>query len=304
MSLPDLRSITWQSGDAADQAESLRTPQKAAARIVNLTAVVSGKGGVGKTNVVANLAVASAGLGARVLVVDGDMGLSNLDVLLGMSPTHNVVDVMLGRVALSEALMRGPKGIHVLAAGSGRHDLEVFERGGTARLLHMIEEAAVDFDLVLIDAGAGIGRVVTELAGAAARVLLVVVPEPTSFTDAYATCKTLWLENPGLVIEALVNCSENVKEGRDTHGHLEMVCTRFLKKHLPLRGVLRRDPRLRDAVIQQRAVVEQYPNSSIAGDFVALAQQLLHEPGVRNAHNGLPGNNQPERREGELTGKL
>lgn len=276
MSLPDLASLHWEA-TPVDQAASLRRSFVAGAPLDKVTAVVSGKGGVGKSNVVANLAVAAAGLGARVLVVDGDMGLSNLDVLMGLCPEKTIIDVLTGRCALAQALVDGPKGIKLLPAGSGRYDLAAFEAGGTARVIALLEASAADYDLILLDAGAGIGKVVVELAAAASQVLLVVVPEPTSFADAYATCKTLWIANPELKIEALVNCSENQREGRQVHSHLEKMCDRFLNKSLGLRGILPWDRRLRDAVTQQRVVVEQFPNSSIAKCFVELAQQMIRQ---------------------------
>ncbi len=306
MSLPDLASLCWEDAPV-DQAASLRQRCVAGVSLDRLTAVVSGKGGVGKTNVVANLAVAAAGLGSRVLVVDGDMGLSNLDVLMGLCPKRSVIDVLTGRCTLSQALIEGPKGIKLLPAGSGRHDLAVFEAGGTERLIQLLEACSPDYDLILLDAGAGIGRVVVELAVASSRVLLVVIPEPTSLTDAYATCKTLWIANPGLSIEAVVNCSENQREGKQVHAHLEKMCDRFLSKSLGLRGVLPRDRRLRDAVAQQRVVVEEFPNSSIARRFVELAQQMICEDrragfGPQDGRDSISPTNHGEK--GDATGNL
>ncbi|MCH7866278.1 MAG: AAA family ATPase [Myxococcales bacterium] len=304
MSLPDLASIRWES-PPVDQAASLRQRPRAEGPLDRMTAVVSGKGGVGKTIIVANLAVAAAGLGARVLVVDGDMGLSNLDLLMGLSPKLNVVDVLTGRCSLGQALVKGPKGIELLPAGSGRHDLTVFEEGGTERLMQLIAGVARDYDLILVDAGAGIGRVVVELALASSRVLLVAVPEPTSYADAYATCKTLWNANPHLKIETLINCSENVQEGRRVHAHLEMMCDRFLNKQLNLRGILPRDRRLREAVVNQRVVVEAFPNANIAKCFADLAQQFLSpvvsENSIRDGINFFPLD---ETRKGDALGNL
>lgn len=283
MSLPDLASIRWES-HPIDQAASLRRQPRDNGPLERLTAVVSGKGGVGKTVIVANVAVAAAGIGARVLVVDGDMGLSNLDLLMGLSPTLNVVDVLTGRCSFGEALVKGPKGIDLLPAGSGRRDLSVFETGGSERLMQLLAVASADYDLILLDAGAGIGKVVIDLALLSSRVLLVAIPEPTSYADAYATCKTLWLANPNLQIETLINCSENLQEGRRVHAHLEMMCDRFLNKQLDLRGILPRDRRVREAVVRQRVVVEAFPNCEIARCFGDLAQQLVLPARAETAH--------------------
>ncbi len=274
MSLPDLAGIDWEAAPR-DQAASLRRAVLGGEPIQGLIAVVSGKGGVGKTNVVANLAVAAAGLGARVLVVDGDVGLSNLDVLMGLCPERSVVDVMKRRCSFADALVRGPKGIHLLPAGSGRNDLRVFEAGGTARLVSLLATHGKEYDLILLDVGAGIGQVVVDLAARASRVLLVAMPEPTSFADAYATCKTLWAATPSLEIETLINCVNGPAEGRRVHEHLERMCARFLEESLGSFGVLDRDPRLLDAVSDQRLVIEAFPNARVSKQLAALAQGLV-----------------------------
>ncbi|MFT5443476.1 MAG: flagellar biosynthesis protein FlhG [Myxococcota bacterium] len=311
MKLPDLTSLKWES-PRKDQAAGLRLVPRAEMGISGLTAVVSGKGGVGKTNVVANVGVAAAALGARVLVVDGDMGLSNLDVLMGLSPKQSVIDVVRGRCTLEEAIVQGPKGVRLLPAGAGRNDLGVFEAGGTLRLVDELQAVAGQYDLILLDAGSGIGKVVIDLALLATQVVLVAVPEPTSFADAYATCKTLWATKPTLPIDALVNCSDTPKEGRQVHEHLERMCERFLHKPLGLLGTLPRDRRLRDAVTHQRVVVEAYPNSSIAKAFVALAQQLIvagkvrqkEERGSPRAHANPTTPLLTEHEKGATTGSL
>jgi len=146
------------AGAAAAKA-SKRRPRNLCGRAAGarLCAVASGKGGVGKSSLVANLAVASAALGGRVLVVDGDAGLSNLDLLLGLSPLRNVTDVLCGYCSIEEAIVEGPRGIHLLPAGSGASDLAVMGHAGIARLIDLLEGCAKRYDLLWIDAGAGIG---------------------------------------------------------------------------------------------------------------------------------------------------
>ncbi|MDP6980477.1 MAG: AAA family ATPase [Myxococcota bacterium] len=277
MTLPDLTGVDWTTPRPHQAAGLGGRVSASLEKIENLTAVVSGKGGVGKTNVVANLAVSCAGQGARVLVVDGDAGLANLDVLMGVVPRYSVIDVMRGRCAFDDALVRGPKGISLLPAGSGRRDLAWFENGGTARLFEMLRSHAKGFDRVLLDAGAGIGEVVVDLACAASRVWLVATPEPTSFADAYATYKTLLSRDPDTRVELVVNCARDEIEGREVHRHLERTCERFLASELPLRAVLLRDPRLVDAISRQRLLVEAYPTSPLAKRITKLAHEWMRE---------------------------
>ena len=178
-------------------------------------AVVSGKGGVGKTNLVANVAVAAAGLGAKVLVVDGDLGLANVDVLLGLAPKLTAADVIEGRCRFEDALLTGPRGIHILPAASGRSDLPGFRPERLAGLLIPFFEASEGYDLVLVDTGAGVGPAVISMAAACDLALLVVTSEPTSLADAYATLKVLLREAPSLRVEVLVNHVPHERAGRE-----------------------------------------------------------------------------------------
>jgi len=253
-----------------------------------MMAVASGKGGVGKTNVVANLAVVAAQRGARVLVVDGDLGLANVDVLLGLTPTRSVADVLSGDCALEEALVAGPRGIRVLPAASGPSELAAVcgHRMGTfvASLWH----AAERHDLVLVDAGAGIGASVLGLAAACARGLLVTTPEPTALADAYATLKVLGRHAPALRPALLVNAARSELDARRTHDRLDRLSRRFLGAPVAWGGHLPDDPRLRDAVARQRAVVEAYPRSPWAVQLLRVADALLRDVPFRTpaAHTG------------------
>ncbi len=242
-----------------------------------IVGVVSGKGGVGKTNLVANVAVAASRLGGRVLVVDGDLGLANLDVLLGLAPRRTAADVLDGACALEDALVEGPHGIHLLPASSGRADLWTQRPRELARLLVPLFRAAQRYDLVLLDAGAGLGPVVVGLTLACHRAILVTTPEPTALTDAYATLKVLGREDPDLPIELLVNGAAGAREARRVHEGLERVTRRFLESSPPLIGFLPDDPRLAEAVASQRAVVEAHPDAPSSRALVGLAQRLLRE---------------------------
>ncbi len=239
--------------------------------------VVSGKGGVGKTNVVVNLAVAAAGRGARVLVVDGDLGLANVDVLLGLAPERSVSDVLAGACSLEEALVEGPRGIRILPAASGRSGLAALAGGRLGRLVGQIWQAAADHDLVLVDAGAGIGPAVIGLAAACPRGLVVATPEPTSLADAYATWKVLTLGAPALRLQLLVTGAASELDARRTHDHVERMARRFLDVPVPFAGHLPHDLRLRAAVARQRAVVEAYPQADWSRHLHRVADSLLGE---------------------------
>jgi flagellar biosynthesis protein FlhG len=276
----------------SDQALGLRRegPPRAPARDARerLVAVVSGKGGVGKTNLVANLAVAAAGLRARVLVVDGDLGLSSLDVLLGLVAPWSVEDVLLGRCSLQGALVEGPRGVHLLPAASGRSDLAALGGAHLERLLRLLREAALDYDLVLVDAGPGVGPTALGLASRCARALLVTTPEPTSLADAYATLKLLVRASPRLPIELVVNGVSDARRAGAVHARLERMALRFLDASLGLRGFLCQDARLAEAVSRQCAVVELFPTAPSSRQLVALAQGLLRD------HRAAAGGRAPE----------
>jgi flagellar biosynthesis protein FlhG len=243
-----------------------------------IVGVVSGKGGVGKTNLVANVAVAGAALGARVLVVDGDLGLANLDVLLGLAPGRSSADVLAGACTLEEAIVEGPRGIHVLPAASGRAELTGLRPRELAHVLVPLFRASARYDLVLLDAGAGLGASVLALAASCDRVLVLTTPEPTSLADAYATLKVLGREAPRLPMDLVVNGVKSVAEAHRTHARLAKLAERFLAWSPRLVGYLPADRHLAEAVARQKAVVEAFPNAPASRELVRLAATLLSAP--------------------------
>ncbi|MGH0033744.1 MAG: P-loop NTPase [Myxococcota bacterium] len=253
-------------------------------RIEKAVAVVSGKGGVGKTNLVANLAVAAARLDARVLAVDGDLSLANVDVLLGLVPRHTLADVLEGHCRLDEAILRGPDGVHLLPASAARPELATLPGSVLDSLAKPIAEAARSYDLVLVDGGAGIGPTVVGLADLCDRILVVTTPEPTSLADAYATVKVLAQQTSRREVEVLVNASRTTREAHECFDHLRRLADRFLGLELRHFGSLPHDTRLSEAVSRQRAVVDLYPNAPSSKRLVSLAQRLLdRQSGGRGA---------------------
>lgn len=242
-------------------------------------AVASGKGGVGKTNIAANLAVAAAGLGQRVLLVDGDLGLANVDVLLGLVPDLSVADVLADRCSVEDALVDGPRGVKILPAASGRWDLAALGGSEMRALLRRIRRAAAGFDLVLIDAGAGVGPSVVALASSCDPILVATTAEPTALADAYATLKVLHRAAPKRRLEIVVNGARNELEAGVPYRHLARVARRFLKCRIGYRGYVSYDRRLVDAVARQRAVVEAYPSALSSRQLIKLAADLVRDTG-------------------------
>ena len=237
-------------------------------------AVLSGKGGVGKTNLVANVALAASALPSRVLVVDGDLGLANVDVLLGIVPRTNVSQVIDGGRSFEEAIVEGPGGIHLLAAASGRSDLPGLGPAELARLLLPILSLEDRYELVLVDAGSGIGASVVSLAGVCDQAMLVLSGEPTSLADAYATLKVLARELPELPVEIVVNDVANETRARECHARLARMAERFLGASPPFAAWVPEDPRVPHAVAQQRAVVELFPDAPASRAYRRLAHRL------------------------------
>jgi flagellar biosynthesis protein FlhG len=236
-------------------------------------AVTSGKGGVGKTNVVANLAVAMARTGRRVTVLDADFGLANLDVLLGLSPPYTIEHVFRGNRTLSEIAVAGPAGIRVIPATSGVPDLARLDARRRAKIARGIEELRQDCDLLLIDTAAGIAENVSSMLLAADRVMVVTSPDPTALVDAYAVLKVLAHRDPHKDVGLLVNGAD-ADEAARIHAQIQSACRHFLGRSVALEGHVVHDPALEEAVRQQRAMVESHPLAPASRCFEQLAGRL------------------------------
>ena len=257
------------------------TPAPRRARVM---AVTSGKGGVGKTFLAANLAMALAGRGERVLVLDADLGLANLDVVLNLTPKITLHDVFTGKAALDDAVLQAPGGFSVLLAGSGLVEYSRLTAEVRQQLVDVIETLAPRYDRILLDTGAGISDVVLYALSLADEVLVVVTPEPTSMTDAYATIKVLALqEQQRRDLRVVVNQVSRVGEGKAVRGQLQLVVDRFVAPQLaagsaPLRldllGEVPTDPVVRESVQKRRLLLELAPGSAAARAVHLIAQRL------------------------------
>jgi flagellar biosynthesis protein FlhG len=241
-------------------------------------AVSSGKGGVGKTNVVASLAVAAAKTGKRVLVLDADLGLGNLDVLLGLVPRYTIEHVLSGARCLDDILLSGPAGIQVLPASSGVPHLTSLTESQQLLLQEQLEQISSQVDILLIDTGAGISPTVTFFASAAQETIIVVSPEPTSLTDAYALIKVLARQYRERRFKVLVNQAKNPREATEVFRKLDRAADRFLHVAVDYLGYVPYDDYLPLAVMQQRAIADLFPEAPASRAFERLARQIAQWP--------------------------
>jgi flagellar biosynthesis protein FlhG len=258
----------------------------AGGRSLRVIAVTSGKGGVGKSNLTANLAVQAARMGHRVLVIDADLGLANVEILMGLSPRYHLGHVLDG-MPLMDVVMQGPMGVKVLPGGSGLQALTRLDDQQKLRLTAALDAVEDEFDVVLIDSGAGIGENVVFFVGAAQQVLLVVSPEPTSLTDAYAAIKVLSASAQVEMFNVVVNSAPGDAHAREIYQRLCTVTARFLTAKLQFSGWVPADENVHRAVMAQRTISELFPMSPASRAMIKLAEKLLSEPPPQQFGGGL-----------------
>jgi len=236
--------------------------------------VASGKGGVGKTVVCANLAVALASEGQRVLVLDADLGLANLDILLGLTPQWNLRHVLERSHTLKDIVLTGPAGIEVLPASSGLPHLADLPREHSLAILQALGALAHEYDTVLIDAPSGVGVGARRFIELADELVVITTPEPTSVTDAYALVKVASMERPELKQALLVNMAQDAEEGRRTAEAVSAITQRFLGFPIPSLGFLPWDERVPLAVRRQKTFMLSDPLSAASRHIRLLARQI------------------------------
>lgn len=256
-------------------------PSKPSARLARTVAVTSGKGGVGKTFFSANLATALSRQGLKVLVLDADLGLANLDVVLNLYPKITLHDVFTGKAQLEEAILPAPGGFHVLLAGSGLVEYSRLTPEVREKLLEIFEAVKPRFDVILIDTGAGISDVVLYAVSMAGEVIVVATPEPTSMTDAYATIKVLCAQQSREKMHLVVNQVARPGDGRTICQQLQQVVDRFVVSpngvvpKLHFLGDIPFDPSVREAVRKRQLLLELHPGSPAALGVNQVAVRLL-----------------------------
>jgi flagellar biosynthesis protein FlhG len=241
----------------------------------NLIAVASGKGGVGKTWFSITLSHALARMGKKALLFDGDLGLANVDIQLGLTPDKDLGAVVEGQSSLASAITTYVDGgFDILAGRSGSGSLATLATGKLSEMRNDLIALAKTYDAVIIDLGAGVERSVRQLAGPAAFSLIVCTDEPTSLTDAYAFIKLARAANPNAELRIIVNMATTTLEGQKTYDTIRKACESFLQYRPPLAGIIRRDTKVRDAIRAQMPLLTRSPLSDAAADVEAIATQL------------------------------
>jgi flagellar biosynthesis protein FlhG len=257
---------------SVDQASGLR--QMVNPRPVRAIAVTGGKGGVGKTNVSVNLGVAAAELGQKVMLLDADLGLANIDVVLGLHPKYDLSHVMRGERTLDEVLIEAPGGMKVIPGASGMQALAELSPAEHTGLIRAFSEVAADTDLLIVDTAAGISDTVLSFSRASHEIVVVVCDEPASITDAYAIIKLLNRDYGHQRFRVLANMVRSAQEGRELYNKMCRVTDRYLDVTLGFMGAIPFDESLRKAVRAQRPVVQAFPRSRVAQVFRNLAKKI------------------------------
>ena len=242
----------------------------------SIYAVASGKGGVGKTWFAITLSQALANLGRKTLLFDGDLGLANVDIQLGLMPKHDLGAVVSGKLPLNQATLPFEDGgFDIIAGRSGSGNLA----NVSANRLHSLGEDLIllsaAYQNVVLDLGAGVERTVRNLANHVDTVLVVTTDEPTALTDAYAFIKVTHMERPNTDIRVVVNMANSTKEGERTYNTILKACEGFLKFSPPLAGVIRRDPKVRDTIRAQSPILIRFPNTEAAIDVGNIVNDLV-----------------------------
>lgn len=241
----------------------------------NIIAIASGKGGVGKTWLSITLAHALAKRGKKILIFDGDLGLANIDVQLGLTPQFDLGSVVEGKMTLERVVTRhAESGFDVIAGRSGAIGLASLPSDRLQAILDELKLLSASYDYVLLDISAGIDRAVRQLASVADTILIVANDEPTSLTDAYAFIKLSYQTNKDTNYRIVVNSAANATDGQQTYQALEKACRNFLKFSPELAGIVRRDPRVKESIRNQTSILTRFPSSEAAADIEKLAAQF------------------------------
>ncbi len=282
-----------------DQAERLRNiirQQNKKQHLARVITVTSGKGGVGKSNISVNLAIQLSRLGQKVVILDADFGLANIEVMLGLRPKYNLADMMFHGKNVKDIIANGPENIGFISGGSGLREMSNLTRDQIQNLVLAMYELDQVADVVIIDTGAGISDSVIDLVLCSTQVLLVATPEPTSITDAYALLKTLQrqteFDRSRMKIQVIGNRTHSYEEGQELYRKLSTVAGKFLEMEMEYIGCVPDDAKLQNAVMKQEPVSIAYPNAASSRALMDLALQIgegqvAQDNGVSRGLSGL-----------------
>ena len=254
------------------EASKPRSPSRGR-RSTRAISITSGKGGVGKTNIVANIGYELSRSGQNVLILDADLGLGNLDILLGLAPKYNLSHVIMGEKRIDEVIVEGPGQMKILPAASGIQEMTRLSRDQKIGILYELDQLLDAVDVLLIDSAAGISANVLDFSVSAHETMVVVTPEPTSITDAYALMKVLALKYSEKGCRLIVNQATSEQEGREIFRQLNIVAEKFLDIEVDYFGCILRDEIMTACVKQQRIVSQAFPESIAARGFRNLARK-------------------------------
>lgn len=269
-----------------DQAEKLRElalkarkepevfPINNKPRQAKVIAITSGKGGVGKSNLAANLAIVLSRQGKRVVLFDADLGLANLDVILGITPKYNLTHVVNGEKSISDVLIEGPEGVKVIAGGSGVHELAQLSLEQIDKLTKNLSTLEETMDVILVDTGAGLAKSVLNFVLAANEIIVVTMPEPTAIADAYGVIKSIFHYSDEAKVNLIINRANNQKEGERVAERINRVCNQFIGKHLNYLGYILDDSKVSQSVRKQQPFILAYPNCQASQCLQRLTQKM------------------------------
>lgn len=267
------------------------TPQSPTTRVI---AVSSGKGGVGKSNLVANLGIALSKRGRKVMVFDADLGLANIDVLFGINPKYNLKQLVDGEKTLPEILVKGPYSLKIVPGGSGIPELANLSDEQQQKLLESFANLEREFEITLVDTGAGISKDIISFILAAREAIIITTPEPTAITDAYGMIKVLTQRDSCVDIKLVVNMVSDEKEGQDIANRIIMATKQFLGKRIEVLGYIVTDPSVNMSVVKQSPLILGYPNSRAAKCIMRIAETIdktskkdSRQIAVRNGFRGF-----------------